>query len=169
MPARGNVRIGTDTLRTSGAAWLDREWSTSALSVGKVGWDWFALQLDGGWELMVYRLRRADGSASPFSGGTLVDPAGRTTTLAVGEDVRVEATGSWTAPDGATYPSGWRVSVPARGWDLVVEPALDDQELTGAFRYWEGAVRVTPTGGGNAPSGRGYVELTGYAGEPPTG
>jgi predicted secreted hydrolase len=169
MPARGLVRIGTDTLRTSGSAWLDREWSTSALSQGEVGWDWFALQLDGGWELMLYRLRRADGSTSPFSRGALVDPIGGTRSLVVGEDVRVEATGSWTPSDGATYPSGWRVNVPARGWELVVDPMLDDQELTGAFRYWEGAVRVTSGNGGATPGGWGYVELTGYASEPPTG
>ena len=34
---------------------------------GVVGWDWFALQLDDGWDVMAYRLRRGDGSASPFS------------------------------------------------------------------------------------------------------
>jgi predicted secreted hydrolase len=168
MPARGSVRLGADTLRTAGLAWLDREWSTSALSEGEVGWDWFALQLDGGWELMLYRLRRADGSSSPFSRGTLVDPEGGAAPLEPGRDVVVEATGSWSAPDGATYPSGWRVVLPARGWTLAVDPLLEDQELTGAFRYWEGAVRVTPETGG-APAGRGYVELTGYAGEPPTG
>jgi len=169
MPAEGRVVLGRDTLRTTGLAWLDREWSTSALSAGDVGWDWFALQLDGGWELMLYRLRRADGGVSPFSRGTLVDPAGRATQLDVGRDVRVEATGTWRATDGATYPSGWRVEVPARGWTLAVAPLLDDQELTGAFRYWEGAVRVGPVGGGEGPTGKGYVELTGYAGEPPTG
>ena len=169
MPARGVVRVGADTLRTSGSAWLDREWSTSALSDGEVGWDWFALQLDGGWELMVYRLRRADGSTSAFSRGTLVDADGRSSALVDGVDVVIEATGSWTAPDGTTYPSGWRVRLPARGWELAVEPLLDDQELTGAFRYWEGAVRVTPVVGGGAPAGKGYVELTGYGGEPPRG
>jgi predicted secreted hydrolase len=169
MPARGVVRIGADTLHAAGLAWLDREWSTSSLAPGDVGWDWIALQLDGGWEVMLYRLRRADGSTSPFSRGTLVDPDGRVTPLVVGEDVRVEATGSWRGPDGATYPSGWRVHLPGQGWDLSVRPLLADQELTGAFRYWEGAVRVAPAAGGEGPGGRGYVELTGYAGEPPGG
>jgi predicted secreted hydrolase len=36
------------------------------------------------------------------------------------------------------------------------------------FRYWEGAVSVRGTGeGGATVAGRGYVELTGYAGEAP--
>lgn len=169
MPARGTVRIGADTLRTSGLAWLDREWSTSALSEGEAGWDWFALQLEDGWDLMVYRIRERDGGASPFSGGTLVGPDGAARSLVFGEDVLVEATGTWTAPDGAVYPAGWRVRVPARLWDLEVRPVLDDQELDLAFRYWEGAVRVTAREGATSPDGRGYVELTGYAGEAPGG
>jgi len=45
---------------------------------------------------------------------------------------------------------------------------MDDQELdarasTGTL-YWEGAVRVAGVG---APGGRGYLELTGYAGGKP--
>ena len=43
----------------AGLAWLDREWSTSALEPGVVGWDWFALHLSDGGSLMFYRLRTA--------------------------------------------------------------------------------------------------------------
>lgn len=166
MPARGRVMIEGDTLDVSGLAWLDREWSTSALSPGQVGWDWFALQLDDGWEMMVYQLRNADGTADALSDGVLVDPRGRRVPLEWGREVTVEPTGSWVSPiDGARYPSGWRIRVPGRGWDLRVDPAVLDQELRVAFRYWEGSVRVSGTGEGGADaSGRGYVELTGYAG-----
>ena len=42
---------------------------------------------------------------------------------------------------------------------------LLDQELRVAFRYWEGSVRVMGTGeDGRDVAGRGYAELTGYAG-----
>lgn len=170
MPAEGRVVLGADTVLVRGAAWLDREWSTSALGEGQVGWDWFALQLDDGWEVMVYRLRLADGGADDASDGVLIAPDGARLPLDWGTDVSVEATGSWTSPiDGAEYPSGWRVRVPERGWDLRVDPRIPGQELDLAFRYWEGAVSVTGTGEGGAPvRGRGYVELTGYAGELPT-
>jgi len=169
LSAAGTVGVRGDTEGVTGTAWLDREWSTSALSEGQVGWDWFALQLDDGWELMIYRMRRADGSADPYSDGVLVDPSGVRVPLAWGRDVVVEETDSWVSPvDGAVYPSGWRVSVPGRGWALDVTPAVADQELALAFRYWEGAVAAEGTGeGGRAVLGRGYVELTGYAGEPP--
>ena len=142
--------------------------SDLALSNGVVGWDWFALQLDDGWDLMVYALRRADGSAHPLSAGVLVDPSGTKHPLAWGTDVTVTPTGRWTSPmDGASYPSGWRIAVPGAGLDLDVTPVLEDQELDLAFRYWEGAVRVSGTAAGRTLAGRGYVELTGYAGRRP--
>lgn len=166
MPASGWLVLEGDSVAVEGLGWLDREWSTSALSPGQVGWDWFALQLDDGWEMMVYQLRREDGSADPLSDGVLIDPSGRRVPLTWGTDVEVVPTDRWASPmDGAEYPAGWRIRVPDRGWDLAVEPALADQELRFAFRYWEGTVRVTGSGEGGAPvRGRGYVELTGYAG-----
>jgi predicted secreted hydrolase len=169
LAAGGTLVVDTDTIPVRGAAWLDREWSTSALADGQVGWDWFALQLSDGWDLMIYRLRGSDGSAAPESAGVLVDPVGAKVALAWGEDVLVESTDVWTSPvDGAVYPSGWRISVPERGWDLAVEPRIPNQELDVTFRYWEGAVSVRGTGeGGATVAGRGYVELTGYAGEAP--
>jgi predicted secreted hydrolase len=170
MSGEGTLVVDRDTLAVSGLAWLDREWSTSALSAGQVGWDWVALQLDDGWDLMAYRLRRADGSTDEWSDATLVGPRGGTTQLAWGSEISMESTSTWTSPiDGAVYPSGWRVRVPERGWDLAVEPRIPNQELDLAFRYWEGAVSVRSTGEGAADvTGRGYVELTGYAGRAPT-
>lgn len=170
MPTAGSLVLDGDTLSVSGVAWLDREWSTSALSKGQVGWDWLALQLDDGWDLMAYRLRRADGSTDAWSDATLVDPNGVASRLTWRSGISIESTGTWTSPsDGAVYPSGWRVTVPQRGWDLAVEPRIPDQELDLAFRYWEGAVSVRGTGEGGADAtGRGYVELTGYAGEAPS-
>ena len=168
MPTRGRIVLGPDTLQVTGSSWLDREWSTSALPEGVVGWDWFALQLGNGWDLMVYALRRADGSAYPLSDGVLVDPSGDTRPLEYGSDVVVEATAAWRSPlDGSVYPARWRVALPGMGWTLDVEPVLEDQELDLAFRYWEGSVEVSGTDGVEALGGRGYVELTGYAGARP--
>jgi predicted secreted hydrolase len=162
MPTRGVVALGADTLTVSGASWLDREWSTSVLTEGQVGWDWFALQMDDGWELMVYALRMADGGAHPMSEGILVDPQGRSRRLAWGSDVQVAPLDTWISPQsGIRYPSGWRVRVPSRGWELEVDPVIADQELNLAFRYWEGAVTVRGAVEG-AVQGKGYVELTGY-------
>ena len=169
MPARGTVVVDGDTVAVSGLAWLDREWSTSALSDAQVGWDWFALQLADGWDLMAYRLRRADGTDDEWSDAVIVDPTGEATRLRFGDEITLESTGAWTSPvDRAVYPSGWRIAIPTRGWDLTIEPRLPDQELDLSFRYWEGSVTVSGSGEGGTPvAGRGYVELTGYGGEAP--
>ena len=162
MSARGVVRDGAETLDVSGEAWMDREWSTSALGAALEGWDWFALQLHDGRELMVYRLRRRDGAIDPFSSGTLVAADGTPRRLDVA-DVRIETLAHWTSPhSGVRYPARWRVSVPSAELRLEIEPRLADQELVVGTRYWEGAVAVTGSSGGQPSTGHGYVELVGY-------
>lgn len=162
LPAHGSVRVGADTYQVAGQAWIDREWSTSALSPAQTGWDWFALQLADGTELMLYQLRRADGSIDSASSGTWVGPQGKTVLLGAG-DVRVEVLSHWSSNvDGKRYPSSWRVSVPKASLQLTVEPKLKDQEMRHSVRYWEGAVRALGESQGQVVTGEGYVELTGY-------
>jgi predicted secreted hydrolase len=166
MPAAGTITLDGNAIPVRGLAWMDREWSTSQLGAGQVGWDWFALHLDDGRELMLYRLRRRDGAIDPASSGTLVAADGGARTL--GPDaVEVTVLDHWTSPrDQARYPARWRVRVPGEALDLVVTPLLADQELILAVRYWEGAVRAEGTAGGRPLGGTGYVELVGYAGGP---
>jgi len=168
LPTRGTVTLGKRTIQVSGNSWMDREWSTSALTRDQSGWDWFALQLDDGSDLMVYVLRRAataGGGIDPASSGTLVARDGTPRHL-VRDDVVLDVLDHWRSPrSGAVYPSGWHLRVPSAGLDLTIRPVLDDQELDVGFRYWEGAVDVRGTRDGAAVTGRGYVELTGYDGE----
>jgi len=162
MTARGTVRAGAEAIPVVGLAWMDREWSTSALGPDLVGWDWIALQLDDGRDVMVYRLRRRDGGTDPHSAGALVSAAGATRALAPAE-VTLDALEHWTSPRSRVrYPSRWRLAMPGAGLDLVITPRLADQELIVGTRYWEGAVRVEGTAGGRPIGGRGYVELVGY-------
>jgi predicted secreted hydrolase len=167
LPVLGEVRLDGRAFAVRGLAWMDREWSTSALAADQAGWDWFALQLDDRRELMLYRLRRRDGSVDPASQGTLVLADGTAQTL--GRDaVGIDVLDHWTSPrDGTRYPARWRVRIPVAELDLTVTPLLADQELDLAVRYWEGAVGVEGRGGGRAVSGGGYVELVGYAGRRP--
>ena len=79
-------------------------------------------------------------------------------------DFALRVTDRWTSPrSGATYPSGWQIEVPRFDLTLRVTPIMRDQELPVSVRYWEGAVDVAGTKGGQPIQGRGYVELTGYA------
>lgn len=159
MEVSGTVRAEGHEEPVSGAAWMDREWSTSALEPGQVGWDWFSLQLDDNTEWMFYRIRRDDGSTDPSSLGSFVNVTGEkdNVTPAV---TTIEVLDHWKSPSGVTYPSRWHIR--AGELNVVVEPLVADQELRHAFQYWEGAVRVSGSRAGLAVEGQGYVELTGY-------
>jgi predicted secreted hydrolase len=162
MGTRGTLRIGSETFEVGGLSWMDHEWSTSSLPQDLAGWDWFAIQLSDGRELMYFQLRHRDGMSDPLNGGTLVAADGTTRRLAR-DDVRLDALGAWQSPrSGTSYPAGWRLQVPMAGLDLQLTPYLADQELPLAIVYWEGAVKVTGTADGQPVTGNAYVELTEY-------
>jgi predicted secreted hydrolase len=146
----------------SGASWLDREWSTSALGPDQSGWDWFALQLDDGQDVMFYRLRHTDGSMDTFSKGVLVAADGQARLLRW-DEVELQPLDHWTSPHtGDRYPIRWRLRVPAEHLDLTVTAKLADQEMRLTVRYWEGAVSVEGRAGDQVIGGQGYLEMTRY-------
>jgi predicted secreted hydrolase len=142
---------------------MDHEFSTSALSQDQIGWDWFSVQLDDGSELMVFQIRKADGSLDPFSSGTLIRLDGSLQHLEA-EDFQIRVEATWQSPQSkAVYPARWTVLVTSADLELQIEPLLADQELNLAYVYWEGAVRAFGSKAGRPVQGRGYVELTGYS------
>ena len=159
----GAVTVGGRTFAVEGLSWMDHEYSTSALGPELAGWDWFSLQLSDGSEVMLYALRRTDGSRDPFSSGTLIAPDGLTQPLSP-DEFEIQPTGEWHSPrtDGV-YPAGWTVTVPSADLQLTVTPYLADQEMRTSLPYWEGAVRMSGMRAGQPMTGNGYVELTGYA------
>ncbi len=162
LRVEGRVRSAGETLEVTGSAWLDHEWSSRLLADNAMGWDWLGANLEGGGALMVFRIRGKDG-APLWANATLRMPGVPPTYFDRGA-VRFSARREWKSPrTGALYPVAMDVEVAGRLWR--VDPLMDDQELdargsTGNV-YWEGAVRVEGAGGAR---GRGYLELTGYAG-----
>ena len=162
LAARGSIEVDGTSTDVEGTAWMDREWSTSALSAGVLGWAWFGIQLSDGREVMFYRLRQSDGTANRYSGGSLIERDGTVTRLRV-DDVESEPLAYWTSPrTHVTYPLAWKISIPARGLSLSVQPYVEDQEIDRTVRYWEGAVRVAGRAGAAQIDGQGYLELAGY-------
>ncbi len=166
MSAEGRITWHGRTEDFKGSAWMDREFGTWRTTENQKGWDWFSVQLDSGAEVMVYHLRNSAGVPSPFSSGTFVERDGRAAHLAR-EDFTLEPLGQWrSSRTGATYPSGWRLSVPRFRVDVEITPVLEDQELdtrgTTMIVYWEGACEVRGFHAGEPTTGRAYVELVGY-------
>lgn len=159
----GTVTVGGRTTQVKGETWFDHEWGSTQLGAGVSGWDWFGLRFADGRELMLYRLRTADGATTPESSGTWIERDGSTRHLAR-EDVTLRATSSWTSPrSNGVYPARWELSVAGTGLAVAIEPMAADCELDGRAStgtiYWEGPVRVS-----GSVAGEGYAELTGYAG-----
>lgn len=162
LTSSGTIQIGPDNYTVTGLSWMDHEYSTSALGAGQVGWDWFSIQLDDQSELMLFQLRRDDGSLDPYSEGLYIAPDGSTTSLTIA-DFTITAHDTWRSPhSGATYPAQWTIDIPSLDLTLELQPWLADQELNLAYTYWEGAVQIEGQRAGQVVSGNGYVELTGY-------
>ena len=165
LESRGTLKLGSETFAVEGNSWLDREWGSNQLGRNQIGWDWFALQLDDGRELMLYRMRLRGGGTDKFSSGTLIERNGRSRHLTV-QDFSLQPTSTWRSPHTkALYPSTWRVRVPSAKLDMTIVPTLRDQELrtnrSTGIAYWEGSNRVLDVRT-NRQIGRAYVELTGY-------
>jgi predicted secreted hydrolase len=163
LVSTGRIEIDGEQFFVDGLSWMDHEYSTSALSSGQIGWDWFSIQLDEGSELMLFQIRRADGSIDSYSSGTLIDPDGSTHSLGV-QDFNIKSGRTWRSPNtGAEYPVQWEIYIPEYDLDLSLTPYMLDQEMDLSFTYWEGAVEVSGTYRGRRIQGRGFVEMTGYA------
>ncbi len=154
--------------RCRGQAWMDHEFGSSALRENQRGWDWYSVQLDNDAELMLYVIRRADGTADVTSSGSLVTSDGHVIPIRR-DEMRIEARGKWRSPrSGAVYPMGWSISIPKLRIALSLRPLLENQELvtraSTQVTYWEGDVDVEGSFDSVAVSGEGYVEMTGYDG-----
>jgi predicted secreted hydrolase len=163
LAVRGTVWRDGEPTRVAGRAWWDQEVLTNTLAAGQAGWDWLCLQLEDGRDLMLYRLRTADGGTD-FANGTLVAVDGTVSPLPAAAWTWSPGA-TWTSPTtGAAYPVAWRLRIPGEGIDLELRATMDAQEnvstRTDIF-YWEGAVRATAPGEKRV-LGRGFIELTGY-------
>jgi len=169
LDTAGRVTVGGQSFEVTGLSWLDHEFGTSFLEEEETGWDWFSIQLGDGRELMLFQLRRRDGQIDPRSSGTLVDREGRATHIGFGEFTLTPGD-VWRSPaSGAEYPTAWAIDLPRFQLRLATRAAFADQELrtteSTGVTYWEGSMEVNGTADGKAVSGRGYLEMTGYAGQ----
>lgn len=164
----GTVMLEGKQYNVEGQSWMDHEFFTHQLDKNQTGWDWFSLQLSDGSELMLFDLRRKDGTLDPYSAGTYIDPQGRATRIPA-KAFTAKPGKIWTSPaTNGRYPIEWTIEIPSLRLDVSIATPLAQQELTGKSRtapsYWEGAIRIQGTKSGQPIDGQGYLEMTGYAG-----
>lgn len=162
LATEGTVTLDGVVHTVAGESWMDKEFGSNQLGSDQVGWDWLALRLDDGREVMLYTLRSEGGTS--YARGTVVGTDGRVRYLHP-SDWTLDVTATWrSGTTGAAYPGGWRLEIPTAGIAVDVVPMLADQEnvavLVPDLFYWEGAVTVRSPSGDRM--GEGYVELTGY-------
>ena len=167
LTASGTLELNGENLHVNGLAWMDHEFFTQQLDSNQVGWDWLSLQLEDNTELMLFHIRRQDGSVDPFSAGTYVDAHGKSLHLRVNEFTLRPLAERWTSPDThAAYAIAWKIGIPKLGIELEARTALLGQELAGGTNfvpaYWEGAINLGGHRGNIAIKGVGYLEMTGY-------
>jgi predicted secreted hydrolase len=166
LSAAGTLSLAGRQFEVNGLAWMDHEFSTDSMGPDQAGWDWMSIQLDNGEELMLYRMRRKDGSADPVSSGTFVDRDGRALHLDW-SDIVMEPSEPWESPrTGGRYPLRWKVAVPRLKLTLECRAEFADQEVVSKRElsptYWEGAVVYQGRAGEEQVGGVGYLEMTGY-------
>jgi predicted secreted hydrolase len=163
----GTIEMADRSITVRGSSWMDHEFFTHSMDAEQVGWDWLSLQLEDDTEVMLYRLRRKDGSADPYSSGTYVNAEGKSVHLTAA-DFRLLLTGeTWTSDvTRAKYPVAWSVEIPKLGLKLVTTTRLQSQELPRGSKiapsYWEGAIVIEGMRDGAGVRGVGYLEMTGY-------
>ncbi len=160
----GTVKLGAVEHTVTGEAWMDHEFSSSQLEAGQVGWDWAALQLKDGREIMVYRMRRKDGTLDPASTLAVVEPDGKVRHIA-SDAFAWEVLDTWKSPrSAAAYPNHVRLRFENESLELK-HLAADQEHDAGITQlpYWEGACDVIDSHG--QITGRAFLELAGYAGD----
>ena len=167
MRTEGTLTLRGTSFPVTGLSWMDHEFGSNQLGSEQVGWDWFSLQLADSTELMVYQIRRQDGSVEPVSGGTWIRADGAAVPLSR-DAIVIDVLDRWQSQQsGSRYPGRWRISVPSVRLTVEVIPTVSDQELitrrSTQVTYWEGSVTIAGEREGRPVSGLGYAELTGYA------
>jgi predicted secreted hydrolase len=166
METKGLLFIDGKEKRVTGTSWMDHEFGSNQLTEEQVGWDWYSLQLSDNTELMLYMMRKKDGSIDKNSSGTIIGVDGKAEHLNLSQ-FKIRSKSKWLSPQSkGNYPMNWEIEIPHKQIKLQVTPDFETQELVTKrstdVTYWEGASSITGTKGGKPITGEGYVEMTGY-------
>jgi len=157
MSAQGTLTLNGTTRPVHGEVWFDHQWGD--FEAAQLRWNWFALQLTDGADIMLFELFDRQGKPVLRTGTHFKDSV---VTALGAQDFAADSQGTWKSPaSGIVYPVNWTISIPSRDLKLKVDPVLRasefDARTTTLNVYWEGAVKLS-----GSHSGVGFMELSGY-------
>ena len=157
LKTEGHIIVDGKRIKVTGKSWMDHQWADAPYS--KDQWTWFSIQLDNNTELVCLEYndwKKKNLLASISYANGRVAHALDLVLTPLGDAWESEITG-------AKYPTSWRIQVPSKKIDLVVDPLMTDQEIIfGSINYWEGPLTVKGKVNGKNVKGNGFVELVGY-------
>jgi predicted secreted hydrolase len=162
LKTEGEIEINGTHYKVAGDTWMDHEWSSTVLGENQSGWDWFALHFDDGTKLMMFQVRGRKGNT--YQSAVLVLSDGSIKKFDT-EYLSIKPLEFWnSAATRNRYPVEWELGIDSEVSQLqiVVKPAVRDQELNLGFTYYEGVVHFSGSLNGKGVSGVGYMELVGY-------
>lgn len=165
LKTRGTLHTPEGIFQVTGTSWFDHEFGTNQLSSDQAGWDWFALHLSDHSHLMVYRIRKKNGTREPTSSATYIDKDGKDTHLTAEQFRLIPLKKGRHVVGGVSYPLIWKLVVPSLKLTCVLTPQMKSQVWPDDKRnipYWEGAIDISGVKNGHSLTGEGYMELTGY-------
>ena len=155
MAIKGYAGLSGHEQAVSGSAWFDHQWGD--FSATQLGWEWFALQLDDGADIMLYQLYSSDGQLLLVSGTY----SKNNVTLLLGpDDIISRPLNYWQSPLSAVkYPLSWVIEMPRQQVRITLAAGRNNSEFdarkTTYNLYWEGAVEIT-----GSHKGRGFLEIS---------
>jgi predicted secreted hydrolase len=155
LAAKGEISIGGKPVAVSGNVWFDHQWGE--FDVLGLGWNWFALHLADGSDVMLYELFDSEGK-KVMTAGTVTNSDGAVALQP--NEVQLTPVGTWTSPGTKIkYPVEWNLKMPSGV--LNIKPYVAESEFDASASssniYWEGPVKIT-----GGATGQGFMELSGY-------
>lgn len=170
LATRGTIQtpLAPQPEDVTGTSWFDQEFGSNVLSADQVGWDWFGIHLSDGRDIMLFHLRKKDGTIEPASSGTIIERNGTSRHIHK-TDFTLGVLSQWKSQkSGGTYPAQWRIAIPSAQIDITLSPITANQELvtrsSTGVTYWEGSIMGKGMSRGSPVTVEGYAELTGYTG-----
>jgi len=155
MAIKGYAGLNGDEQAVSGSAWFDHQWGDFRAT--QLGWEWFALQLDDGADIMLYQLYSGDGQPLLVSGTY----SKNNVTLLLGpDDIISKPSNHWQSPlSDVKYPLSWAIEIPKQKVKITLAAGRNNSEFdarqTTYNLYWEGAVDIK-----GSHKGRGFLEIS---------